>query len=167
MEQALNHLWSPWRMTYIQNDNKEVGCVFCNALSNQDDDQNLVVHRGESAFVILNRYPYTSGHLMIVPNSHASSLQELSAGTRAELMELASRSIQVLNQVYRPQGYNLGMNLGEVAGAGIAEHVHVHVVPRWGGDTSFMSTTADTRVLPEALEDTYARVHKAWLTSEE
>jgi ATP adenylyltransferase len=161
----LNHLWSPWRMTYIQNDRKEDGCVFCNVLAEQDGTSNLVVYRGQRAFVILNRYPYTSGHLMIVPNDHVSSLQNLNAEARAELMELATKSLQILNDEYHPQGYNLGMNLGEVAGAGIAEHVHMHIVPRWSGDTNFMSTTAETRVLPEALEETYMRILKAWTSS--
>jgi ATP adenylyltransferase len=162
----LNHLWSPWRMTYIQNDRKEDGCVFCNVLAEPDGTSNLVVYRGQRAFVILNRYPYTSGHLMIVPNEHVSSLQKLTVETRSELMELAARSLQILNDEYHPQGYNLGMNLGEVAGAGIADHVHLHIVPRWSGDTNFMSTTAETRVLPEALEETYARILKAWTSSE-
>ena len=161
MEKTLNHLWSPWRMTYIQNDRKE-GCVFCNALGEQDGADNLVVYRGQMAFVILNRYPYTSGHLMIVPNKHTASLQELTPETLSELMGLAAKSIQILDDEYHPQGYNLGMNLGEVAGAGIVDHLHMHIVPRWGGDTNFMSTTAATRVLPEALEDTYLRIVKAW-----
>lgn len=158
----MNHLWSPWRMTYIMNSNMDQGCVFCNALHASDGIQNLVIFRALKSFVILNRYPYTSGHLMVVPNAHAGSLGELESDTRAEMMELVSQAIQVLGAVYRPQGFNVGMNLGEVAGAGIAEHVHMHLVPRWGGDTNFMSTTADTRVLPESLEDTYERVSQAW-----
>ncbi len=162
LEQQLDHLWSPWRMTYIQDQNKEVGCIFCQAQQSIDSPQNLVVFRGQWNFVILNRFPYTSGHLMVVPNQHAASLQFLDLPTMAELMELASRSLTVLSKLYHPQGYNLGMNLGEVAGAGIAEHIHLHVVPRWGGDTNFMSTTAATRVLPEALEDTYRRIQEAW-----
>lgn len=153
-------------MTYIQNHKKESDCIFCSALAAVDDSAKLVIYRGQAAFVILNRYPYTSGHLMIVPNCHTSDLPALSSDACAELMELAARAIRVLNNLYHPQGYNLGMNLGEVAGAGIAEHLHLHVVPRWGGDTNFMSTTADTRVLPEALEDTYARIFKAWLNVE-
>ncbi len=164
MEKTLNHLWSPWRMTYIQND-KEEGCVFCDALGQIDGAKNLVVYRGQMAFVILNRYPYTSGHLMIVPYKHTASLLELTSETLSELMVLATKSIQMLSGEYHPQGYNLGMNLGEVAGAGIVEHIHMHIVPRWGGDTNFMSTTAATRVLPEALEDTYLRIVKAWQNS--
>ena len=158
----MKHLWSPWRMTYIQQENVEQGCVFCNALSGDDDATSLVVYRGDHSFAILNRYPYTSGHLMIVPNEHSASLQALSSQARSEVMELAARALTVLSGAYHPEGYNLGMNLGQVAGAGIAEHVHLHIVPRWGGDTNFMSTTAQTRVLPETLEDTYQRIKKAW-----
>ncbi len=149
-------------MTYIVNSKKEDSCIFCKALTSFDGVDNLILHRGRRAFIILNRYPYTSGHLMIVPNDHVSTLQDLDSASRAEIMELASAALSALVEVYQPQGYNLGMNLGEVAGAGIAEHVHLHIVPRWGGDTNFMTTTAATRVLPEALEDTYTRIRQAW-----
>jgi ATP adenylyltransferase len=159
----LNHLWSPWRMTYIQNDKKEKGCVFCNAYAEPDGVQNLIIYRGQYTFVILNRYPYTSGHVMVVPNVHVAALQELTSETRAEMMDVAAKALTVLSMAYQPQGYNLGMNLGEVAGAGIVEHLHMHIVPRWGGDTNFMSTTAATRVLPEALDDTYDRIRQAWI----
>jgi ATP adenylyltransferase len=162
MERYLNHLWSPWRMTYIQDNKKEEGCVFCKAYAEPDGIQNLIIYRGQQSFVILNRYPYTSGHLMVVPNVHAATLQELAAEIRAEMMEIAAKVLTVLSAEYQPQGFNLGMNLGEVAGAGIVEHIHLHIVPRWGGDTNFMSTTATTRVLPEALGDTYDRINRAW-----
>ena len=148
-------------MTYIQG-NKVEGCVFCNALAQTGDAENLIVQRGGRAFVILNRYPYTSGHLMVVPYDHQPSLELLEAETRAEMMELAAQVIAVLRKVYTPQGFNLGVNIGEPAGAGIAEHVHLHIVPRWTGDTSFMSALGGTRVLPELLEDTYQRVLAAW-----
>ena len=157
----MNHLWSPWRMTYIES-NKNDECVFCTAISEKDDEKNLIVFRGRLVFVILNRYPYTSGHLMVVPYRHTASLNDLDAETRAELMDVTNQAAEVLKLAYNPQGFNLGMNIGEVAGAGIADHIHMHVVPRWGGDTNFMSSLADTRVLPETLADTYARVSSAW-----
>jgi len=160
----LDHIWSPWRMTYIQNNNnnKEEGCVFCNALAQPDGDGNLIVARGHRAFVILNRYPYTSGHLMVVPMAHFPTLELLDPQTRAEMMELTTHATRVLQAQYHPQGFNLGMNIGEIAGAGIAEHVHMHIVPRWAGDTNFMSSVGETRVLPEALEDTYNRIRQEW-----
>jgi ATP adenylyltransferase len=161
----LNHLWSPWRMNYIQNDKKEEGCIFCKALIIPDGVGNLVLYRGQAVYIILNRYPYTSGHMMIVPMQHTASLNELQPEARSEMIELTTISLDALYHAYQPQGYNLGMNLGEVAGAGIAAHIHMHIVPRWAGDTNFMSTTADTRVLPEALEITYHRLLDAWKTT--
>ena len=158
----MNRLWSPWRMTYIENHNHEEGCIFCDALEQPDDPENLIIFRGRRAFVILNRYPYTSGHLMIVPYAHQPSLEGLETKTRAEMMELTAKSMRVLRRVYQPQAFNLGANIGEAAGAGVAEHVHLHVVPRWTGDTNFMSTLAETRVLPESLEETYRRIHDGW-----
>ncbi|MEP7136387.1 MAG: HIT domain-containing protein [Chloroflexota bacterium] len=154
----MNHLWSPWRMEYIENNIKEEGCVFCNALAKTDGVENLIVLRGEHSFVILNRFPYTSGHLMVIPFEHKPNLEELDAVTRAEMMELTSRCTTVLKNIYRPQGFNVGVNIGEAAGAGVAGHVHIHIVPRWKGDTNFMSSVGETRVLPESLEDTYKRV---------
>lgn len=149
-------------MSYITNSNKQAGCVFCNALARDDGPDSLVVQRGEYCFSILNRYPYTSGHIMIVPVIHQSSLELLDAPTRAEIMELCAVWLEILRQEYRPQGFNVGFNIGEAAGAGIEEHIHLHIVPRWNGDTNFMSTLASTRVLPEALEDTYWRLRNAW-----
>ena len=148
-------------MKYIQSQ-KSSTCIFCSAIQEQDGVENLIVYRGKHTFLILNRYPYTSGHLMIVPFEHRSSLESLDQESRAELMELAAQALEVLRSVYHPEGYNLGMNIGEVAGAGIADHVHLHLVPRWGGDTNFMSAVAATRVLPESLEETYRRVKEAW-----
>lgn len=158
----MDYLWSPWRMNYIQNNKPDDACVFCVALQQPDCQENLIVWRGEHAFVILNRFPYSSGHLMVVPYTHRPSLELLEAPARFELIELASQAIQVLGKVYNPEGYNLGINIGKVAGAGVAGHVHLHVVPRWGGDTNFMTTLGATRVLPESLDDTYARVSEAW-----
>lgn len=157
----MKQLWSPWRMKYIQS-NKVKDCIFCRALSQLDDEQNLVIARGKSVFAMLNLYPYTSGHLMIVPNAHVANLDELEPATRAEMMDLTAAATLVLRQVYHPEGFNLGINMGEVAGAGIAEHIHMHVVPRWGGDTNFMSSLASTRVLPESLQDTFLRLRLAW-----
>ncbi len=149
-------------MEYIEETKPQSGCIFCSAVADSDDLANLVIFRGERVFIILNRYPYTSGHLMAVPYEHQPSLEAIQPETRAEMMELTSQAIQVLRQAYTPQGFNIGINIGHVAGAGIADHVHMHVVPRWGGDTNFMSSLADTRVLPESLEDTYRRVKEAW-----
>lgn len=158
----MEFLWSPWRMNYIQSSKKDDSCIFCAALSKPDGLDNLILNRGEKVFIILNRYPYTSGHLMLVPFNHQPTLEVLEIETLAELMELAQQSIQVIRYVYHPEGFNLGINIGDVAGAGVTGHVHMHIVPRWSGDTNFMSTLATTRVLPESLEDTYHRLKAAW-----
>lgn len=149
-------------MKYIQGKQREEGCVFCNRPLRVDGMENLIVHRAEYCYAILNLYPYTSGHLMIVPFEHQPSLELLPKETRSEMMELLSHSIEVLRAVYRPHGFNLGANLGEAGGAGIAEHVHLHVVPRWFGDTNSMSAVGETRVLPEDLDETYRRLKEAW-----
>lgn len=162
----MNHLWSPWRMAYIENHIKESGCVFCNAQAQADGEENLIAFRGKNAYVILNRFPYTSGHLMVIPFSHVPNLEELAPETRAEMMELTSRCTTILREVYRTQSFNVGVNIGEAAGAGVLGHVHIHIVPRWAGDTNFMSSVGTTRVLPEALEDTYKRIHKAFETTD-
>ncbi len=158
----MEYLWSPWRMRYITNNEPPSGCVFCEAALQEDGPQNLIVARGEQAYIILNRYPYTSGHVMVVPYDHQPSFEQLNEKTRAEVMELLNRTVQVLREVYTPQGFNVGANIGAAAGAGIADHVHFHIVPRWRGDTNFMSSLASTRVLPESLEDTYQRIYQAW-----
>ena len=158
----MNYLWSPWRMAYIQNHKKDDCCPLCAALDNSECAEPYVVVRCEHSFVILNRYPYTSGHLMVVPCEHVSSLDELSSETRAEMMELVNHAIKVLQKVYHPEGFNVGMNIGEAAGAGIADHVHMHIVPRWEGDTNFMSSLAHTRVLPESLEETHRKIKESW-----
>ncbi len=157
----MNYLWSPWRMEYIES-NKENGCVFCMAQEREDGAENLIVLRGEYSYVILNRYPYTSGHLMVVPFAHKPNFEELDPPTRAEMMELTSRAMTVLRKAYNPQAFNMGANIGEAAGAGVKEHVHIHIVPRWVGDTNFMSAVGEIRVLPEALEDTYQRIKNAF-----
>lgn len=157
----MNYLWSPWRMIYLEDNEKIEGCIFCHAQAQPDSPQNLIAYRGRRAFVILNLYPYTSGHLMVVPLEHKAGLEELDQETRAELMELSARCMTALRELYHPQGFNMGVNIGEAAGAGVPGHVHIHIVPRWVGDTNFMSATASTRVLPELLADTYRRVHEA------
>ncbi len=150
-------------MNYIQGGERE-GCFFCEAVGQEDGVENLVVARGKEVFAILNLFPYTSGHLMIVPFTHTDKLENLNPAARAEMMELSVQATRVLEDVYHPEGFNLGLNLGKPAGAGIVDHLHMHVVPRWEGDTNFMSTLAQTRVLPESLEDTYRRVSEAWNT---
>ncbi len=149
-------------MAYIEQSTKEEGCVFCNAQAQPDGPQNLIVFRGRHAYVILNMFPYTSGHVMVVPFEHKATLEELDAATRTEMMELTTRCMTVLRQVYHPEGFNMGMNIGKSAGAGVVGHVHIHVVPRWAGDTNFMSALAGTRVLPEMVEDTYERLRNAF-----
>jgi ATP adenylyltransferase len=148
-------------MTYIERTKPEA-CIFCMAAAQPNGPENLIVMRGRFAFVILNRFPYTSGHLMVVPFEHRATLAGLTPEIRAEMMELTTKATDVLGTIYRPQGFNLGINMGEVAGAGIVDHIHLHVVPRWGGDTNFMSTLGETRVLPETLDTTYTRVREAW-----
>ena len=145
-------------MEYIENHEKQEGCIFCNALAKPDNEQNLIIKRGKSAFVILNLYPYTSGHIMVAPMAHQPSLEFLEPDSRAEMMELVSQSIVVLKKVYNPEAFNVGANIGEAAGAGEPDHVHLHIVPRWAGDTNFMSAVGETRVLPEALEESYRRI---------
>jgi ATP adenylyltransferase len=157
---GMKRLWAPWRMKFIET--RTSGCVFCNVQHQPDGPENLIVFRGQHAFVILNRYPYTSGHLMVVANEHRPTLEDLDAETRAEMMELTTRGMRVLRAVYQPQAFNMGANIGAAAGAGIEGHVHLHVVPRWTGDANFMQTLAETRVLPEELADTYCRVRLAW-----
>ena len=155
---ANQRIWAPWRLAYVKNATKDVeqGCIFCTKPAEDDDQANLIAHRGELCFVILNLFPYTNGHLMIAPYEHVAGLEDVDAATVAEMMALAQRSIRALDEVYEPHGYNVGFNQGRVAGAGVEHHIHMHVVPRWGGDTNFMPVLGDTRVLPEALEDSYA-----------
>ncbi len=159
----MDYLYSPWRMKYIKSHKTQDGCVFCNALEMDDSPENLIAFRGERAFVILNRFPYTSGHLMILPYDHQSALESLAPETRAEMMELTSRGTRTLQGIYSPQGFNIGINQGAAAGAGIEQHIHIHIVPRWNGDTNFMTSVGGTRVLPEELAETWERVREAWI----
>ena len=157
----MQRLWSPWRSKYIASgvDSQAEGCVFCRIAANPDQDEtNFVLHRGEHAFVVLNLYPYITGHLMIVPYLHTSELDALAKEISDEMMDLAKRAQTALRAVYSPSGFNMGMNLGSAAGAGIADHLHIHMLPRWSGDTNFMTTVGESRVIPEALEATYAKL---------
>lgn len=158
----MNHLWAPWRATYVSEKRNPSRCIFCEAASSSDDEANLVVHRGRLSFVILNRFPYSSGHLMIAPFAHVSRLGQTDEETAAEIMQLSRFAEQLLQQIYTPDGLNLGMNLGEAAGAGIQEHIHMHLLPRWKGDANFMTSVAETRIVCEALEDTYAKLKHAF-----
>lgn len=154
----MEHLWTPWRSTYMQQKKDKSRCLFCEAAAKSADEETLIVYRGEHAFVILNRYPYTSGHVMVAPYAHVARLSQVDEKTAAEMMQLARRAESVLERAYRPDGLNLGMNLGEAAGAGVEQHIHMHLLPRWQGDANFMTTVAGTRVIPESLDDTYAKV---------
>jgi len=156
----MKRLWSPWRMAYLTEERPR-GCIFCIAAAEERDEENLIVWRGERAFVILNRYPYNAGHLMVVPYAHVASLEDLPAETLTELMLLVNRSLAGLRRAMSPEAFNVGANLGHAAGAGIADHVHMHVVPRWEGDTNFMPVLADVRVIPEFLADTYRKIRRA------
>jgi len=153
----MDYLWTPWRYAYITTADKAPACVFCEAQKKEDREAGIV-HRGRQNFIILNAFPYTSGHVMIVPYAHLDELQKLTPETSAEMMELCRRMEGVLRALYRPEGINLGMNLGRAAGAGVAGHVHMHMLPRWTADSNFMGTVGETRVLPEALETTFARI---------
>jgi ATP adenylyltransferase len=157
---AAERLWAPWRLEYITGE-KSDECIFC-AGPARDDDAALIVRRGERCFVMLNAFPYTSGHVMIAPYEHTADLAGLDEPTVGELMSLAQGSIRAIGSEYRPDGFNFGANLGTVAGAGVADHVHVHVVPRWEGDTNFMPVLGDVRVLPESLDDTRRRLEEAF-----
>ncbi len=153
----MNRIWSPWRLEYVQGE-KPSGCIFCDKPRETNDVENLIIMRGRLCFVMLNRYPYNNGHLMVVPYTHMSMPTELDAETLAEMMSLVNVSIEVLREAMHPDGFNLGMNLGAAAGAGIRDHVHMHVVPRWTGDTNFMPVIGDTRVIVEGLGTCYAKL---------
>jgi ATP adenylyltransferase len=154
-------LWAPWRLEYIKQADEQAGCVFCDAAAG-DDEERLVVHRGELAFVLLNKFPYSSGHLMVAPYRHVGELAGLTEEEALEVHLLAVQGVAALGQVYGPEGHNLGWNLGRVAGAGVVDHIHLHVVPRWAGDTNFMPVLADVKVLPEHLLETRRRLIEAW-----
>ncbi len=154
----MDYLWSPWRYRYVTQAVPQEGCVFCNKMQEDDDERNLVLYRGVNNFVLLNLFPYTSGHLMIAPYTHIGRLCDADDATWREMMSLTRAAEQALQKAYKPDGINLGMNLGKSAGAGIADHIHMHVLPRWHADSNFVSVIGETRVLPEALEDTYKKL---------
>jgi ATP adenylyltransferase len=157
---AMDYLWTPWRYAYVSSTEKAAGCVFCEA-QKEDDAKAHIVYRGQHCFVILNAYPYTPGHVMIVPYAHLDELQKLPGEAANEMMALSQRMETVLRKLYHPDGINLGMNIGKAAGAGIAGHIHMHVLPRWVADANFMSVVGETRILPETLEVTWARMREA------
>ena len=157
----MDYLWSPLRYRYVADESKDERCIFCDALAANDDQKFQIIFRGKKNFIILNRFPYTSGHVMVVPYAHVGELSAADSETAAEMMILAQRVQIALQKTYRPHGYNLGMNLGRAAGAGVTKHIHLHVLPRWTGDANFMTVVGETRVEPEDLATTYERLRKA------
>lgn len=159
----MNHLWTPWRMAYIKGERKPVtGCIFCQKVDPSADDAEHVIARSGHVYVTLNRYPYNNGHLMIVPYLHITSQEEMETEALTDLMLTLNRALAVLRQAYNPPAFNIGANLGPAAGAGIAEHYHFHIVPRWPGDANFMSTIGETRVIPDTLDNTYQELKAVW-----
>jgi len=158
----MDHLWSPWRYRYVSAAEPNHSCIFCVKSQEQDDSRNLILYRAEFNFILLNLFPYTSGHMMVAPYAHVATLGEADESTLSEMMLLTRKAQQILGQVYRAPGFNLGMNIGSSAGAGIAGHIHMHVLPRWAGDVNFMTTVGETRVIPEDMEETYRKLHSAF-----
>ena len=158
----MDHLWSPWRYRYVQKADPADACIFCQKASEDNDGENYIVHRARHNFVILNLYPYTTGHLMVAPYEHVATLEAASEEIVQEIMLLSRQAQRLLRSIYKPGGFNIGMNIGEVAGAGVAGHIHMHVVPRWAGDANFMSTVGETRILPEELPETYRKLKAAF-----
>jgi ATP adenylyltransferase len=155
-------IWAPWRLEYIQSVDERPGCFLCDAAASDDDEQHLVVHRGERAFVVLNKFPYASGHLLVAPLEHGLNFADLDDALAAEVHRLGAAGTRALADVYGPEGFNLGWNIGRIDGAGVPEHGHLHVVPRWGGDTNFMPVLGDVKVLPEHLQATRRKLAAAW-----
>ena len=153
----MEQIWAPWRIMYIQMEKGE-GCILCDKPKQNTDGSNYILHRGDTNFIIMNSYPYNPGHLMIAPYRHIANLEELTDEERHEHFEIVCQSIKVLRQVFNPAGFNIGINIGRVAGAGIEDHIHTHIVPRWQGDTNFMPVIADVRIVPEALAGTYEKL---------
>jgi ATP adenylyltransferase len=156
----MEQLWAPWRMQYIKRADGAEGCIFCAFPAEERDDENLIVLRGERAFIILNAFPYSNGHLMISPYRHTADLDQLEDAEMLEMMSLTRRSVNLLKEAFRPDGFNIGINMGRAAGAGIEDHVHIHVVPRWSGDTNFMPVLGDVRVIPESLQAVHSTLRR-------
>lgn len=157
----MDYLWTPWRYAYVSTAEKAVGCVFCEAVAAGDDQKTRIVYRGNHCFIILNAYPYTPGHVMIVPYSHVDELRKVAPEAAHEMIDLSQRMETVLRELYHPDGINLGMNIGKAAGAGIAGHIHMHVLPRWVADANFESVVCETRILPETLDVTWKKMTAA------
>lgn len=157
----MDYLWTPWRYAYVKSADSTPGCVFCRVLEAGDDRKNGILHRGAECFVILNTYPYTSGHVMALPYAHLDELGKLPTTAAHEMMDLCRQVETALRKVYRPDGINLGMNIGKAAGAGVAGHIHMHILPRWVADSNFMTVVGETRVLPETLDQTWERLKAA------
>jgi len=156
-------MWAPWRMEYVASQyNESNGCVFCNSPKDKDDKKNHIVYRGEHCYVILNKFPYNNGHVMVLPYQHSSDLLDLSEDIHAECQELIRKTIKALRKVFNPQGINIGLNMGNAAGAGIAEHIHYHILPRWEGDTNFMPVVAGVKVISESLDSAYFKLKEAF-----
>lgn len=153
---ASERIWAPWRLRYVKDGSAGDECIFCAKPAAGDDQQALIVHRDERCFAMLNLFPYTNGHLMVAPYEHVGRTEEIDEATIAELMSVAQRGIRILEEAYGPEGYNLGINQGRAAGAGVEGHIHLHVVPRWAGDTNYMPVVGDTRVMPQSLEESWA-----------
>ncbi len=162
VKDSMERIWAPWRIGYILSDKKENGCVFCNAFKTKKDKEKLVIHRSQHSFVIMNLYPYNAGHIMVVPNRHIDSPTLLDAQEQLDMFNTVNQTLDILKTVMHPDGFNLGMNLNRTAGAGIEDHIHIHIVPRWNGDTNFMSTISNTKVISEAIEETYDKIKKAF-----
>ena len=157
----MKRLWSPWRLEYILSE-KSAGCIFCEKIAENNDQANYILHRGEKCYVMLNLYPYNNGHLMVIPYQHVPSPEQLEEDVLTEMMLMVSKGLQALRRAMNPDGFNVGINVGKAAGAGLEEHVHIHVVPRWKADTNFMPVFSHTRVIPELMDDTYQKLKAAW-----
>jgi ATP adenylyltransferase len=158
---AMEKLWAPWRMEYIRGE-MSGGCIFCDSAQAEDDRNGLVLHRGEKSFVIMNRFPYNNGHVMVAPFRHVGMIEGLDDGELLDLMRLLQLCVRAIRKALKPDGFNIGVNMGRVAGAGVEDHLHIHVVPRWGGDTNFMPVLSETKVINEELEMTYCRLIEAF-----